>query len=51
MGRDEQGNDSCPAGMACSSDETPRRRQTARTFALDTFEVTVGRFRNFLAAL
>jgi formylglycine-generating enzyme required for sulfatase activity len=39
-----QGNDECTAG----GDETPVHLVTVAPYALDRFEVTVGRFRNFV---
>ena len=42
--------DGCPATMACSSNEEPEHPTSVSTFALDTYEVTVGRFRAFVNA-
>jgi formylglycine-generating enzyme required for sulfatase activity len=47
MGRDEGGNDACPTAMLCGPDEMPAHPANISSFALDTFEVTVGRFRRF----
>jgi sulfatase modifying factor 1 len=48
------GNEGCPnfnvAGMYCSSDEAPEFSSTVSGFALDKYEVTVGRFRKFVDA-
>src|SRR5208283_1412207 len=38
------------ADPSCVSDEEPIHIATISIFALDTFEVTVGRFRNFVNA-
>lgn len=40
----------CPAGMYCSVAEQPEHPATVSSFALDKYEVTVGRFRGFVAA-
>ncbi len=45
MGRSQGGTDAYGAG---SSDELPEHTVTVAAFALDTFEVTVGRFRQFV---
>jgi len=43
--------DGCPSGMSCYDDrEQPEHPATVSSFALDIFEVTVGRFRAFVAA-
>ena len=42
--------DGCPSEMECNSDEQPERLATVSSFALDRFEVTVGRFRAFIEA-
>jgi formylglycine-generating enzyme len=47
MGRSLNGTDAYAAG---SADELPEHMVTVSTFMLDTFSVTVGRFRNFVAA-
>jgi formylglycine-generating enzyme required for sulfatase activity len=40
--------DACPSGLICdSSAETPEHSATVADFYMDTFEVTVGRFREF----
>jgi len=46
------GDEGCPLGMAwtCNPDEQPEHQATVGTFALDRYEVTVGRFRNFVNA-
>jgi formylglycine-generating enzyme required for sulfatase activity len=50
MGRAASGSDACPTGVSCGADEQPAHTVTVATFALDVFEVTVGRFRQFVAA-
>jgi sulfatase modifying factor 1 len=40
----------CPSGMSCESQEQPEHPALVSSFALDKFEVTVGRFRAFLNA-
>jgi len=40
----------CPSGMTCDSDEQPEHTATVSSFALDKYEVTVGRFRAFVEA-
>lgn len=47
MGRSESGTDAYSMGQA---DELPEHVVTVASFELDTFEVTVGRFRNFVEA-
>jgi formylglycine-generating enzyme len=44
------GNEGCPQGTTCYSDEQPEHPVTVTTFALDKYEVTVGRFRKFVDA-
>jgi formylglycine-generating enzyme len=44
------GNEGCPIGEACFPDERPEHWMALGPFALDKFEVTVGRFRKFVAA-
>ncbi|HEX6765956.1 MAG TPA: SUMF1/EgtB/PvdO family nonheme iron enzyme [Polyangiaceae bacterium] len=39
----------CPSGVSCDSDETPEHTATIASFELDKYEVTVGRFRRFVA--
>jgi len=40
--------DACPSGLLCDSNsETPEHPATVADFYMDTFEVTVGRFREF----
>ncbi|MFW5739502.1 MAG: SUMF1/EgtB/PvdO family nonheme iron enzyme [Myxococcota bacterium] len=48
MGRSASGQDACPVGYTCGSNEIPEHDVTVSAFQLDTFEVTVGRFRRFL---
>jgi formylglycine-generating enzyme required for sulfatase activity len=50
MGRSEYGADACPSGSTCEYDEQPIRTVYVDAFYLDTFEVTVGRFRKFVMA-
>ena len=50
QGRDDSGNDACSADMSCDADELPAHESTVSTFALDKYEVTVGRFREFVNA-
>ena len=45
MGRSTSGSDAYPSG---SSSEIPEHNATVASFALDTYEVTVGRFRKFV---
>ena len=47
MGRGTS-TDACPAGLTCLSSELPEHVATVAAFALDTFEITVGRFRRFV---
>ncbi|MFZ5896539.1 MAG: formylglycine-generating enzyme family protein [Myxococcota bacterium] len=49
MGRGAVGStDACPSGMTCSdAAERPEHNATVSDFYMDTFEVTVGRFRQF----
>ncbi len=47
MGRGATGSDACPSGQACAATDQPEHTATVTAFALDTFEVTVGRFRAF----
>lgn len=49
MGRGT-GTDACPKGMECEDGDQPEHEATVSTFYLDEFEVTVGRFRSFVAA-
>ena len=49
MGRGT-GADACPTGMTCADDEQPEHEATLSAFALDKYEVTVGRFRAFVEA-
>jgi len=53
VGRSENGNDACPPEFEsgrCFSEETPEHDVAVDAFALDHYAVTVGRFRQFLAA-
>jgi formylglycine-generating enzyme required for sulfatase activity len=43
-------SDGCPNGMSCLSREQPEHPATVSAFALDKYEVTVGRFRRFMDA-
>jgi formylglycine-generating enzyme required for sulfatase activity len=49
MGRGSAGSsDACPSGVTCTdSTERPEHTATVSEFYIDTFEVTVGRFRQF----
>ena len=49
MGRSLTGPDACPSGMTCRTEDLPEHTVTVSTFALDRFEVTVGRLRRLLA--
>ncbi len=42
--------DGCPSGMDCYVQEQPEHDATVARFALDKYEVTVGRFRSFVDA-
>lgn len=48
MGRSMAGTDACPPATTCLSSEQPEHTVALSSFALDTFEVTVGRFRRFV---
>jgi formylglycine-generating enzyme len=48
--RPDAGMGGCPVGMACQADERPEHPMMVGTFTLDKYEVTVGRFRKFVAA-
>jgi sulfatase modifying factor 1 len=50
QGRAELGTDECPCDMQCLPHEAPEHQVTVSAFALDKFEVTVGRFRAFVDA-
>ena len=50
FGRSESGKDACPEDAVCKSDELFERAATIAPFALDTFEVTIERFRAFFDA-
>jgi len=45
MGRSDSGIDAYPIA---DNDELPEHDATIGSFSLDTFEITVGRFRNFV---
>lgn len=47
MGRGD-GEDACPVGQTCGDHETPEHETTLESFLLDRYEVTVGRFREFV---
>ncbi len=49
MGRSESGSDACPSAMTCFADEQPEHTATLSSYHLDKFEVTVGRFRKYVA--
>jgi formylglycine-generating enzyme len=49
MGRSTAGTDVCPAGQTCDASELPEHPITVMQQYMDVFEVTVGRFRQFLA--
>ena len=42
--------DGCPSEILCIADERPEHTATVSRFALDKYEVTVGRFRAFVEA-
>lgn len=44
------GNQGCPVNSMCIPDELPEHPATVSDFFLDSFEVTVGRFRKFVDA-
>lgn len=50
MGRSMGGNDECPANLTCSAHEYVEHDVTLSPFALDKYEVTIGRVRQFLDA-
>ncbi len=54
MGRGSENCSGCEEGcwsdVACDADQQPEHKATLSPFALDKFEVTVGRFRAFVAA-
>lgn len=41
-------NEGCPVRSTCYPEEQPEHSATVSAFALDKYEVTVGRFRNFV---
>lgn len=43
-------NVGCPKGYGCAGNEIPEHPMTVAPFALDKYEVTVGRFRQFVGA-
>lgn len=44
------GNEGCPTNCYCTSEEQPEHPVKVADFFLDTYEVTVGRFRKFVDA-
>ncbi len=50
VGRSDSGNDSCPMNALCRDNESPEHEATVDGFSLDKYAVTVGRFRQFVAA-
>ena len=50
QGRSNVGSDQCPAGTICDPGEQPEHPSTVSTFAMDKYEITVGRFRKFVDA-
>ncbi len=48
LGRAVAGEDACPSGMNCDPSEEPEHSATVEAFSLETYEVTVGRFRAFV---
>jgi len=50
MGRAELGSDECPCDTLCFAHELPEHEVIVSPFALDRFEVTVGRFKAFVQA-
>lgn len=50
MGRSETGEDACPANTTCYDQEQPEHTVIVDSFLLEAYEVTVGRFRRFVAA-
>ena len=50
LGRKSGDSDYSPSLLQVSAEETPSVVATVSTFNLDTYEVTVGRFRKFVAA-
>jgi sulfatase modifying factor 1 len=49
MGRSNNGTDACPAGVTCPDNDQPEHEASVSRYQLDTFEVTVSRFRQFVA--
>jgi len=47
-GRSLDGTDKCPDGWPCQDNELPEHMAKVNAFSLDTYEVTLGRFRKFL---
>ncbi len=48
MGRGDTGTDACPDRESCYPEEQPEHEVTLDAFYLDKYEVTVGRFREFV---
>lgn len=48
MGRSISGADACPSGTICFPEEEPEHNVTVSDFYLEEYEVTVGRFREFV---
>lgn len=48
MGRSLEGQDQCPCGFPCGTTELPEHDVTISPYRLDTYEVTVSRFRKFV---
>ena len=44
------GNEGCPENCLCTAEEQPEHAAKVADFFIDTFEVTVGRFRKFIDA-
>jgi formylglycine-generating enzyme len=47
---DAGANVGCPVGMTCQPDDRPEHAMALKTYVLDKYEVTVGRFRKFVTA-
>jgi formylglycine-generating enzyme len=50
VGRSDNGGDSCPMNAACGDNESPEHEVVVDGFSLDKYAVSVGRFRQFVAA-
>lgn len=50
VGRGDTGNDACPMNVLCLDNELPQHDVAVDPFSLDKYAVTVGRFRQFVAA-